>query len=58
MIFKVLRVYQPGGLGERTALLRQLVDQKVPTAISDWLVALRNWEKMVDSGRGVEDPDA
>ena len=45
VIFKVLRVYQPGGLGERTALLRQLVDQKVPTAISDWLVALRNWRR-------------
>ena len=30
IVFKVLRVYQPGGLGERTTLLKQLVDQKVP----------------------------
>ena len=45
IIFKVLRVYQPGGLGERTALLKQLVDQKVPTVMSEWLLALRSWRR-------------
>ena len=45
VIFNVLRVYQPGGLGERTALLKQLVDQKAPTVMSEWLLALRSWRR-------------
>lgn len=41
IIFKILTVYQPGGLGERTTLLKQLVDQKVPSALGEWLTSLR-----------------
>ena len=45
IMFKVLRVYQPGGLGERTTLLKQLVDQKVPSHLTEWMVALRAWRR-------------
>ena len=45
IIFKILRVYQPGGLGERTTLLKQLVDQKVPSALGEWLTSLRAWRR-------------
>ena len=45
IMFKVPRVYQPGGLGERTTLLKQLVDQKVPAPLSEWLLALRSWRR-------------
>ena len=45
IIFKILRVYQPGGLGERTTLLKQLVDQKVPSQLGEWLSSLRAWRR-------------
>ena len=45
IIFKILRVYQPGGLGERTTLLKQLVDQKVPQPLGEWLTSLRAWRR-------------
>ena len=45
IIFKILRVYQPGGLGERTTLLKQLVDQKIPAALGEWLTSLRAWRR-------------
>ena len=31
IVYKILRVYQPGCLGERKTLLKQLVEQKVPS---------------------------
>ena len=59
IMFKVLRVYQPGGLGERTTLLKQLVDQKVPSHLSEWLVALRSWRRWLTRVQelGIEPPD-
>ena len=45
IIYKILRVYQPGGLGERTTLLKQLVDQRVPNALGEWLSSLRAWRR-------------
>ena len=45
IIFKILRVYQPGGLGERTTLLKQLVDQKIPSQLGEWLTSLRAWRR-------------
>ena len=30
ILFAIFRIFQPGGLGERTALLRHLVEVKVP----------------------------
>ena len=59
ILFKVLRVYQPGGLGERTTLLKQLVDQKVPVPLSDWMVALRSWRRWLTRVQelGIQPPD-
>ena len=45
IIYKILRVYQPGGWGERTTLLKQLVDQRVPSALGEWLSSLRAWRR-------------
>ena len=43
-MFKVLRVYEPGGLGERTTLLKQLVDQQVPLPLEKFSGAwMRQW---------------
>ena len=59
IMFKVLRVYQPGGLGERTTLLKQLVDQKVLSPLSDWMVALRSWKRWLTRVQelGIQPPD-
>ena len=59
IMFKVLRVYQPGGLGERTTLLKQLVDQKVPSPLSEWMVALRSWRRWLTRVQelGIQPPD-
>ena len=45
IVFKILRVYQPGGLAERTTLLRQLVEQRVPANVGEWIGALRSWRR-------------
>ena len=47
ILFRILKTYQPGGLAERSTLLRQLVEQKVPSAIGDWLQALRLWRRTI-----------
>lgn len=59
IVFHVLKLYQPGGLGERTMLLKQLVDQKVPTQVQDWLQSLRAWRRwLVRVGElGIQAPD-
>ena len=59
IMFKVLRVYQPGGLGERTTLLKQLVDQKVPAPLSEWMLALRSWRRWLTRVQelGIQPPD-
>ena len=59
IMFKILRVYQPGGLGERTTLLKQLVDQKVPAPLSEWMVALRAWRRWLTRVQelGIQPPD-
>ena len=59
IMFKVLRVYQPGGLGERTTLLKQLVDQKVPSPLSEWMLALRSWRRWLTRVQelGIQPPD-
>ena len=59
IIFKILTVYQPGGLGERTTLLKQLVDQKVPSALGEWLTSLRAWRRWLTRVQelGIQSPD-
>ena len=50
IIFKILRVYQPGGLGERTTLLRQLIYHKIPSVLGEWLTSLRAWRRWLTRG--------
>ena len=45
IIFKVLKTYQPGSLAERSSLLKQLVDQRIPSGIGEWLSSLRTWRR-------------
>ena len=45
ILFAVFKIYQPGGLGEKTALLRHLVDVKAPSGVGEWITALRNWRR-------------
>ena len=59
IVYKILRVYQPGGLGERTTLLKQLVEQKVPSQLGDWLSSLRAWRRWLTRVQelGIQPPD-
>ena len=59
IVFKVLRVYQPGGLGERTTLLKQLVDLKVPGPLGEWMTSLRAWRRWLTRVQelGIQPPD-
>ena len=45
IIFKVLKTYQPGSLAERSSLLKQLVDQRIPSGIGEWPSSLRTWRR-------------
>ena len=45
IIFKVLKTYQPGSLAERSSLLKQLVDQRIPSGSGEWLSSLRTWRR-------------
>ena len=45
ILFRILKTYQPGGLAEGSTLLRHLVEQKVPSAVGEWLQALRSWRR-------------
>ena len=59
IVYKILRVYQPGGLGERTTLLKQLVEQKVPPQLGEWLSSLRAWRRWLTRVQelGIQPPD-
>ena len=60
IIFRVLTRYQPGGLAERTTLLKQLVDVKAPANVSGVTTSLRSWKRwLVRIGElGITPPDA
>eukprot|EP00435_Cladocopium_sp_Y103_P062154 s1305_g23.t1 len=45
IIFRVFTRYQPGGLGEKALLLRQLVDGKAPAGIGEFLEQVRGWKR-------------
>ena len=45
VIFKVLVRYQPGGLGERAHLLKQLVEVRVPTSVGEMVTQLQMWRR-------------
>ena len=35
LVYRVLKKYQPGGLGERTHLLKQLVEARTPGSVQE-----------------------
>eukprot|EP00435_Cladocopium_sp_Y103_P055404 s1091_g18.t1 len=45
IVFRVLTRYQPGGLGEKALLLRQLVEGKTPAGIGEFLEQVRGWKR-------------
>ena len=45
VLFRIFTRYQPGGLGERAMLLRQLVDPRTPTSMLEALEQLRAWKR-------------
>ena len=45
ILFRVFTRYQPGGLGEKALLLRQLVDGKTPGNASEFLEQVRGWKR-------------
>eukprot|EP00435_Cladocopium_sp_Y103_P040850 s2478_g11.t1 len=45
VLFRIFTRYQPGGLGERALLLRQLVEPKSHSNLSDMVEHLRNWKR-------------
>eukprot|EP00435_Cladocopium_sp_Y103_P064506 s236_g26.t1 len=45
IIYKVLTRYQPGGLGEKSMLLRQLVDGRSPSTLIDSLDQIKAWKR-------------
>ena len=60
IIFRVLTRYQPGGLAERTTLLKQLVEIKAPSNVAGVTSSLRSWKRWLVrvSELGINPPDA
>ena len=60
IIFRVLTRYQPGGLAERTTLLKQLVEIKAPSNVAGVVSSLRSWRRWLVrvSELGINPPDA
>jgi len=52
ILFRLFTTYQPGGTGERTGLIRGIIDVKVPTSWVETLGAIRLWRRSV--GRSEE----
>ena len=51
LVYRVLKRYQPGGLGERTHLLKQLVDTRTPTSVQEMIHQLQMWRRWVRRAR-------
>ena len=45
ILFAIFRIFQPGGLGERSALLKHLAEARAPNEVGEWTTALRNWRR-------------
>ena len=59
-LYALLRRYQPGGLAERSRLLRQLVEPKAPQTMNEVVEALRGWRRSLRRAQELEiaTPDA
>ena len=60
VLYALFRRYQPGGLAERSRLLRQLVDPKAPRSMNEVTEALRGWRRSLRRAQELEiaTPDA
>ena len=60
VLYALFRRYQPGGLAERSRLLRQLVDPKAPQSMNEVTEALRGWRRSLRRAQELEiaTPDA
>ena len=47
ILFKLYTLFQPGGGSERTGLLKQIVEPKIPNGAADLLVGLRQWRRWI-----------
>ena len=48
------RRYQPGGLAERSRLLRQLVEPKAPQSLNETVELLRGWRRSLRRAQELE----
>ena len=60
VLYALFRRYQPGGLAERSRLLRQLVEPKTPQTMNEVVEALRGWRRSLRRAQELEiaTPDA
>ena len=60
VMFALFRRYQPGGLAERSRLLRSLVDPKTPGSVQELLETLRGWRRSLRRAQELDitTPDA
>ena len=45
ILYRIYTRYQPGGLGEKALLLRQLVEGKAPSTLNEFLEQIRAWKR-------------
>ena len=60
LLFRILKKYQPGGLAERTHVLKQLVEGKSPNSIQDMVTQLQLWMRWFKRAKElrIDIPDA
>ena len=54
VLYALFRRYQPGGLAERSRLLRQLVDPKAPKSLNETVELLRGWRRSLRRAQELE----
>ena len=59
ILYRIYTRYQPGGLGEKALLLRQLLEGKAPSTLSEFLDQVRAWKRNLKRARelSVATPD-
>ena len=60
LLFRVLKKYQPGGLSERTHVLKQLVEAKQPGTVAEMVNGLQLWMRWFKRAKElhIDIPDA
>ena len=54
VLYALFRRYQPGGLAERSRLLRQLVEPKTPQGLNETVELLRGWRRSLRRAQELE----